>query len=283
MSVYMEGVLAIMGINILMAYSAYVIMATGQLSLGNAGFMAIGAYCAGYLTTVGGVDLVPAVFAGSLLAGIVGLILGIPVLRFQGFFLVLATLGFGEMIRAFFVNFEPTGGAYGMRGLFGVEIHHIAVAVAGVTLLLWLLERSRIGRAFDAISADEAAAAGIGLNVRLIKVLAFGFGAMIAGSAGGLYGHYLLYIEPGNFTFLISAMAVLFVILGGMESVWGALLGAAIFSLLPEVLRFMHDWRLSLFGAVLILLMIFRPRGLLTRQLIRNLVRLPARKSSEDA
>jgi len=106
---------------------------------------------------------------------------------------------------------------------------------------------------------------------------------MIAGIAGGLYGHYLLYIEPGNFTFLISAMAVLFVILGGMESVWGALLGAAIFSLLPEVLRFMHDWRLSVFGAVLILLMIVRPRGLLTRQLIRNLLRPPARKSTRDA
>ena len=283
MSVYMEGVLAIMGINVLMAYSAYVIMATGQLSLGNAGFMALGAYCAGYLTTVAGVDLFLAILAGALLAGAVGLLLGIPVLRFQGFFLVLATLGFGEMVRAFFVNFEPTGGAYGMRGLFGAELNHIAGAVAVITLLIWLLERSRIGRAFDAIAADEAAAGGIGLNVRLIKVLAFGFGAMIAGIAGGLYAHYLLYIEPGSFTFLISAMAVLFVILGGMESVWGALLGAAIFSLLPEVLRFMHDWRLSLFGAVLILLMIIRPRGLLTRQLLRNLTRTRARKYTGNA
>ena len=283
MSVYMEGVLAIMGINVLMAYSAYVIMATGQLSLGNAGFMAIGAYCAGYLTTVAGVDLFPAIAAGALLAGAVGLVLGIPALRFQGFFLVLATLGFGEMVRAFFVNFEPTGGAYGMRGLFGAELHHIALAVAGITLLLWLLDRSRIGRAFDAVAADEEAAACVGINVRLIKVLAFGLGAMIAGIAGGLYGHYLLYIEPGNFTFLFSAMAVLFVILGGMETVWGALLGAAIFSLLPEVLRFMLNWRLSLFGGVLILLMIIRPRGLLTRQLLRNLIRPLARKTTNAA
>ena len=273
MSVYVEGVLAIMGINVLMAYSAYVIMATGQLSLGNAGFMAIGAFCAGYLTTTQGLDLLPAILAGGALAGVVGLLLGIPVLRIRGFFLVLATLGFGEMVRAFFVNFEPTGGAYGMRGLFGADLYTIAGFVGLATLLIWLLERSRIGLAFDAVAADEEAAGSVGIDVRLIKVSAFGLGAMIAGIAGGLYGHYLLYIEPGNFTFLVSAMAVLFVILGGMESVWGALLGAAIFSLLPELLRFMHDWRLSLFGAVLILLMIIRPRGLLTRQLIRSMFR----------
>ncbi|MCB1362620.1 MAG: branched-chain amino acid ABC transporter permease, partial [Rhodobacteraceae bacterium] len=211
MSVYMEGVLAIMGINILMAYSAYIIMATGQLSLGNAGFMAIGAYCSGYLTTVTGMTLIPAILIGGVTAGAMGIVLGIPVLRFQGFFLVLATLGFGEMIRAFFINFEPTGGAYGMRGLFGADAYMIGAFVLVLTLLIWLLERSRIGRAFDAVAADEEAASGIGINVRMIKVAAFALGALIAGMAGGLYGHYLLYIEPGNFTFLISAMAVLFV------------------------------------------------------------------------
>ncbi|MCB1365484.1 MAG: branched-chain amino acid ABC transporter permease, partial [Rhodobacteraceae bacterium] len=114
-------------------------------------------------------------------------------------------------------------------------------------------------------------------------VAAFALGALIAGMAGGLYGHYLLYIEPGNFTFLISAMAVLFVILGGMESVWGALLGAVIFSILPEVLRFMHDWRLSLFGAVLIVLMIIRPRGLLTRNILRSIRRTIAPRARPDA
>lgn len=279
----MEGVLAIMGINILMAYSAYIIMATGQLSLGNAGFMAIGAYCSGYLTTVTGMTLIPAILIGGVTAGAMGIVLGIPVLRFQGFFLVLATLGFGEMIRAFFINFEPTGGAYGMRGLFGADAYMIGAFVLVLTLLIWLLERSRIGRAFDAVAADEEAASGIGINVRMIKVAAFALGALIAGMAGGLYGHYLLYIEPGNFTFLISAMAVLFVILGGMESVWGALLGAVIFSILPEVLRFMHDWRLSLFGAVLIVLMIIRPRGLLTRNILRSIRRTVAPRARPDA
>ena len=279
----MEGVLAIMGINILMAYSAYIIMATGQLSLGNAGFMAIGAYCSGYLTTVTGMTLIPAILIGGVTAGAMGIVLGIPVLRFQGFFLVLATLGFGEMIRAFFINFEPTGGAYGMRGLFGADAYMIGALVLVLTLLIWLLERSRIGRAFDAVAADEEAASGIGINVRMIKVAAFALGALIAGMAGGLYGHYLLYIEPGNFTFLISAMAVLFVILGGMESVWGALLGAVIFSILPEVLRFMHDWRLSLFGAVLIVLMIIRPRGLLTRNILRSIRRTVAPRARPDA
>jgi len=124
-SIYLKGVLVLMGLNILMAYSAYVIMATGQLSLGNAGFMAIGAFCSGYLTVTVGLPTPVAIVLAAVLAGVIGLALGFPVLRLHGFFLVLGTLGFGETVRAFFINFEPTGGAYGMRGLFGTTIEMV--------------------------------------------------------------------------------------------------------------------------------------------------------------
>ncbi|MDP6780676.1 MAG: branched-chain amino acid ABC transporter permease [Rhodospirillales bacterium] len=271
MSIYMEGILMQMGINILMAYSAFIILATGQLSLGNAGFMAIGAFCSGYLTVRLGIPLPIALILSALLSSLVGVALGIPVLRIRGFFLVLGTLGFGETVRAFFINFEPTGGAYGMRGLFGTTFEMVLLTVVAVTIGLWRIEQSRIGRAFDAVAADEDAAQGAGVNVRAVKVMAFGIGAFIAGLAGGLSAHHLLYVEPGHFSFLVSAMAVLFVILGGMQTFWGAMLGAVIFSLLPEMLRFMEDWRLSVYGAALIILMILRPNGLLSRVFLRNI------------
>ncbi len=277
MSVYLEGIMVLMGVNILMAFSAYIIMATGQLSLGNAGFMAIGAYCSGYFTVTLGWPLLPSLLVGAGAAGLVGIMLGFPVLRLQGIYLVLATLAFGEMVRAFFINFEPTGGAYGMRGLFGTTLEMTVIFVLAIGLFLWLLEHSRLGRAYDAVNADPNAAASAGLNVRALKVSAFGIGAAIAGVAGGFYAHYYMYIEPGNFTFLVSAMAVLFVILGGMETFWGALLGAIIFSLLPELLRFVDDWRLSIYGALLIGLIVVRPSGLITRDLIRRLTSLVRR------
>ncbi len=272
MSMYMEGILTQMGVNILMAYSAYIILATGQLSLGNAGFMAIGAFCSGYFTVRLGMPLPIALIIAAFTSSAVGIALGIPVLRLHGFFLVLGTLGFGETVRAFFINFEPTGGAYGMRGLFGTTFEMVLITVFVVTVGLWGIEKSRIGRAFDAIASDEYAAQGIGINIRAIKVMAFGIGAFIAGLAGGLSAHHFLYIEPGNFSFLVSAMAVLFVILGGMQTFWGAMLGAIIFSLLPEMLRFMDEWRLSVYGAALIILMILRPNGLLSRIFLRGLV-----------
>ena len=158
-----------------------------------------------------------------------------------------------------------------MRGLFGTTFEMVLLTVVAVTIGLWRIEQSRIGRAFDAVAADEDAAQGAGVNVRAVKVMAFGIGAFIAGLAGGLSAHHLLYVEPGHFSFLVSAMAVLFVILGGMQTFWGAMLGAVIFSLLPEMLRFMEDWRLSVYGAALIILMILRPNGLLSRVFLRNI------------
>jgi branched-chain amino acid transport system permease protein len=267
---YFEGVLAAMGINILLAFSARAILATDRLSLGNAGFMAIGAYVASYLTVNLGWALYPAIAVAGLSSALIGLLVGLPVLRLQGIYFVMGTLAFGEVARTFFQNFQPTGGAYGMRGMFGTTLPMIYAFVVLFLVIFLLHAASRAGYASDAVHDDDEAARSIGINVVRVRLFAFAWGALIAGVAGALFAHYAMYIESGNFNFLVSANAVLFVILGGMQTVWGAVLGAVIFSLLPEALRFLADWRLTAYGVILVTLMILRPEGLLTRHLLRR-------------
>jgi len=273
MNVYYEGIVATMGINILLALSAYAMLATDRLSLGNAGFMAIGAYVSSYLTVISGWALYPALALGALAAAVAAALVGLPVLRLHGIYFVMATLAFGEVVRTFFQNFEPTGGAYGMRGMSGTSVGMIYAFVAGFSLLFLAFEVSRAGRTTYAVRDDDQAARSVGVNVVAVRQLAFVWGGLIAGVAGALFAHYALYIESNNFGFLVSAFAVLFVILGGIQTFWGALLGAVVLTLLPEMLRFLADWRLSAFGALLVALMVLRPEGLLTRAAVRGIWR----------
>lgn len=286
MSVYMQGVVALMGINILMAFSVYAILSTDQLSLGNAGFMAIGAYTSAYLTVNSGVPFLPALAVGGLVAGVFGLLLGIPALRLEGLYLVMATFGFGEVVRTFFMNFEPTGGAYGFRGPMGTTLPIIYGCVIVFGAILWRLSHTRLGSSLDAVRDDPEVALAMGLNVTLLKLGTFVFGAAIAGVAGGLYAHYMFYIESSNFNLLVSSMAILYVILGGMFTFWGALVGAVIFSILPEALRFLADWRLTIYSIVLVLMIILRPHGLITRSMVRqaeaSIAGLFKRKTARD-
>ncbi len=270
MSVYLEGVLVLMGINILMALSVYAILTTDQLSLGNAGFMAIGAYSSAYLTVKAGLPLVAALLVGAGLASLLGLLIGIPALRLKGIYLVMATCAFGEMVRTFFLNFEPTGGAYGFRGPSGTTLPLVYGCVVFFIILFFLLDRSRLGASLNAVRDDPEVAGCLGLNVTALKIGVFWLGAFIAGVAGALYAHHMFYIESSNFNFLVSATAILFVILGGMQTFWGSVVGGIIFSVLPELMRFLKDWRLFFFGAILVLMMIFRPSGIVTRQMVRE-------------
>lgn len=268
MNLYAEGILAQMGINVLLAYSVHVMFTTNQLSLGNAGFKAVGAYAAAWLTVAMGWGLAPALVAGGFAAMLVACLVAMPILRMQGIFLVMATLAFGEVARSFFLNFEPTGGASGMRGPFGVEVGTILFVAGLFTLALWLLERSAFGRVLDAVRDDAVAASFVGIKVSALKIGTFAAGGFIAGVAGGLFAHYAMYIEPENFSFISSAMAVLFVILGGAQTFLGALAGAIVFTLLPEALRFLGPWRLTVYGVILVVLMILRPSGFISRQTI---------------
>ncbi len=269
MSDYHQTLLLLTGINVLLGWGAYLPLATGQLSLGNAGFMAVGAYAASVLTVQQGWPLTPALLAGALLAAVLGVLVGFPALRMHGIYLAIATLGFGEIVRTFFLNYERTGGPMGMRGMSGATLGMVWGWVLACGVLLFALAHSRLGLSLEAVHDDEVAAELAGLNVTALKVGAFGAGAALAGLGGGLYAHHILFIEPGTFNFLESITMVLFVLLGGMRTFWGTLVGAAIFTILPDLLRFLHDWRGAFFGALLVILLIARPFGLLPRQTLR--------------
>jgi branched-chain amino acid transport system permease protein len=268
MSTYYAGLLADVGILMLGALSVYIILATGQLSLGNAGFMAIGSYVASFLTVQMHWPLTLAIVASALLASLIGIMIGFPALRLKGIYLAMATLGFGEMVRSFFLSFEPLGGSGGYRGMAHVSAFYIWAWAAGILVVLLVTERSRLWLEMRAVHDDETAAGLIGLHTTAVKIGAFGLGAAVAAVAGALFAHHYVYIEPANFGFERSIDFVLASILGGSTVAAGALVGAALLVLLPEWLRFLLDWRLAVFGGLLILILLVRQQGILDRRLL---------------
>jgi branched-chain amino acid transport system permease protein len=259
---YWGSVTIFLCINILMAFSLYVPMTAGLISLGQGGFMAIGAYASAVLTKEG-VPFWAAVAAGGLLAALSGILVGIPALRIRGIYLIILTLGFGEIVRVFFLNFSYTGGASGIGGMApDTNFAWVASACVIVGLVAWRLRYARIGRAMIAIQADEVAAQAMGVNIVRVKLTAFSAGACIAGIAGAFYAHYTLFIESAQFGFLRSADTFLFIVLGGIANPLGPIAGAAVATLTPEIFRFLQDWRMTFFGALLIAAALWRPDGL---------------------
>lgn len=243
----------------------------GQFSLGHAGFMAVGAYFSATLTTVypasaffqTPLGVGTAVTLGGLAAGIAGYLVGLPSLRLRGDYLAIVTLGFSEMIRVTFLNVSAVGGA---RGLNAIPTHAnffwVFLWVGLTGLALWRLLKSYRGRAILALRDDETAAEAMGVPVAHFKVVSFALSAGFAGIAGGLFAHYQGFIDPQSFDFNRSVMVVIMVVLGGMGSLSGAVLGAFVVTILPESLRFFESYRLVIFPLVLILLMILRPSGI---------------------
>jgi branched-chain amino acid transport system permease protein len=285
-SSYQLDLLSNLGINILLALSVYCPLATGQLSIGNAGFMAIGAYVSAILTVHVHLPLLPSLIIGGIVAGVIGVLVGFPALRLKGIFLAMATLAFGEIVRNFFMNFlvSLTGGAYGFRHIGDAPVS-IVWTWGWVFLFLiffFFFSRSRLGLSMLATHDDETVSELIGIHIVLLKVGAFGIGAFIAGVGGGLYAHYYLFIEPHFFNVWESVHMVLYVIMGGMLTFWGAVLGAMIFTLVPEFTRFLHDWRGAFFGVLIIVLMIARPSGIVTREMFRMDFWMPYRKGTKS-
>lgn len=277
MSGYVEGLLIVFAINTVLAYAVFLPIAAGQLNLGIAGFMAVGAYGSAWLS--GDLMLPPqiAIIGGSLLALLVGLIVAVPVLRTRGIYLALATFALGHVIQGLFLNLTAMGGAAGYPVLAYIELDTILTFAIVVVLLVFWLFSTRFGIVLSAVKADEAVTDLFGVNVRLAQLVAFVLGAAIAGIAGGIYAHYYSYITPQYFNVLLSIFVVLYVILGGTGSVFGPLLGAAVFTILPELLRASSEWRYALFALFIIALMIVRPQGLLGSGGLPGLTGLVAR------
>lgn len=266
---YYYGIFLVMGINIILAMSLNLVTGfTGQLHLGHAGFMAIGAYTAGILATKYGVGLVPGVLAAGVLAAFFGILVGLPTLRLRGDYLAIATLGFGEIVRITILNLDITGGPFGMRGIPRLtNLPIVIIAVVLTFVILQSLVRSRIGRAFIAIREDEVAAEAMGIETTRMKVTAFALAAFFAGIAGGLYAFWFRFISPGSFGFLLSIELLSMVVLGGLGNLLGSALGAGFITYLPELLRTsapaIAQHRMVFYGALLVIAMILRPNGLL--------------------
>ena len=286
---YVFQVLILIGINIILAVSLNLVNGfTGQFSIGHAGFMAVGAYTSAMFSLHAGQPAVAALLAahvpagvaqgamllvalvlGGLVAAIFGWLVGLPSLRLRGDYLAIVTLGFGEIIRVLILNINAVGGARGLPGIpHWADFFWVFLGVAVVLALARNLARSTHGRAMFAIRDDEIAAEALGVDTTRYKVIAFVLGAFFAGVAGGLFAHYLSYLNPGSFTFLKSIEIIAMVVLGGMGSLTGSVLAAIVLTLLPEVLRPVKDYRMVIYSLLLIILMITRPQGLLgTREL----------------
>ncbi|CAH1695333.1 MULTISPECIES: branched-chain amino acid ABC transporter permease [unclassified Chelatococcus] len=267
------SILEMCGLNALLALSVYATFMVGQFSLAQVGFWSIGAYATGMLTSLFGVQLLPSLLISACGCAFIGLLLGYPCLRIRGIYLALATVGFSEVVRVFFHNFSyqvdvngillGPGGALGFRGIHVLTgWPQILIALVIVVAAFALLERSRIGLSAKAIRADEVAAACAGIDVVSIKVGMFAFGAFIAGVGGGLYATYLSFVNADNFGFHLALISIFFVAVGGSERFFGPLIGAVVLTILPETLRIFGDYRMIVYGLIVLFIAILFPRGL---------------------
>ena len=249
-------------INVLMAFSLYVPMTAGLISLGQGGFMAIGAYTSAVLTKEG-VPFSIAVAAGGLLGALSGILVGIPALRIRGVYLIILTLGFGEIVRVFFLNFSYTGGASGIGGMAPhTNFAWVASACVVIGLLAWRLRYASIGRAMIAVHADEVAAQAMGVNIVRVKLTAFAAGAFIAGIAGAFYAHYTLFIEFGSIRLFAFRRRSSVHCPGRHRQSARSNSRRSSSHVDPEIFRFLQDWRMTFFGALLIAAALWRPDGL---------------------
>ncbi|PYN05027.1 MAG: branched-chain amino acid ABC transporter permease [Candidatus Rokuibacteriota bacterium] len=261
-----EADLITIGINMIMGLSMFLPMTVGQLSFGQAGFMSIGAHIAVVLTLYAGVSFPIALLVAGLGSSLAGFLVGVPVLRLRGLLLALVTFAFAQVVEVFFLNFKPTGAAEGIRGIFPyTNVWYVFGFLVLLVLFLARLRRSRMGRAFDAVKLDETAAEAMGIDVTRAKLTAFAAGAFVAGVGGGLYAHHAVFIQYDNFDFKRSVDIAMYMVLGGMDVLSGPLLGAFIITYLSTALQFLADWRWEVWGSIVILVMIFRPQGILGR------------------
>ncbi len=288
------GLAQIIGVHTLLGLSAYCVLLTGQVSLAQAGFFAVGAYVAAMLTVLARWPLVPALAVAALAAGITACAVGFPALRVKGLMLVVATVAFGEAVRLFFFNFDyqvargdirigPHGGE-GFRQIRYFPEHgwstlqvllFIWAVVALVMAAMWWMDRSRTGAVLRAVGEDEMAAQSAGINITAVKVSAMTIGGLIAGLGGGLFAHYTTHIEHVQFGVVLATFAIAYPILGGLSNVFGTVFAVVfIQGFLVEGLRFLGDWRNLLFGALIVLAMNVRPNGLLDARSTAALRRL---------
>jgi len=273
---YLLNVLVFMGINTILAVALNLLLGfAGQISLGHAAFFGLGAYISGVLTASHDVNPWLAMSIAAVAVGLIAFVLGFPILKLKGHYLAMATLGFGIIVYIVFnETVDITGGPSGLTGIPTLKIGQTDFQgdlksyylVWGFTLLTMLLsiniDHSRIGRALRAIHDSEVASRVMGVNARFLKVQVFTLSAIISAVAGSLYAHTMTFVSPASFGFNFSVELVTMVIIGGLGNIFGSFLGAALLTLLPEMLRVVQDYDIVVYGFLLIVMTMFMPRGL---------------------
>ncbi len=264
---YWQATLATICINIILAVSLNLITGfTGQFSLGHAGFMSIGAYVCAIITinnptTVG---FIAGIIAGAIAAALVGAVVGLPTLRLRGDYLAIATLGMAEIIKIIFLNLKITNGAAGLQGIPQfVNWTWMFLFTAGTIVIIANFLKSSHGRACISIREDEIAAESMGVNTTKYKVISFTLGAFFAGIAGGIYASYFYFLKPDMFGFLKSVDVLVIVVLGGLGSISGSIIAAVLLAIISTLLQSFSDERMIIYALLLIILMLFRPQGLM--------------------
>jgi branched-chain amino acid transport system permease protein len=275
---YFVGIIIFIGVNIVLATSLNIATGfLGQLALGHAGFMAVGAYTSALTAEAltsealiaqgiilpNLVVLIISMTLGGILAVLMSLVIGIPSLRLRGDYLGIITLGFGEVIRVVINNLDFTGKAQGMSGVpILTNFDNIFWIVVVIVFILYTFTNSRHGRAIISIREDEIAAEASGIPTTFYKVLGFSTAAFFGGIGGGLYAHYISFLDPNTFGFMRSVEILVIVVLGGMGSLTGSIIAAIVLTILPEALRDFAEYRLLIYSGLLVVMMVFRPQGL---------------------
>lgn len=281
MSGYLSGLLAMLAINIVVAYSVFVPASAGLLNLGAAGFVLVGAYMAGAMTSLYDLPLGVALLLGTLLAGLVAFAVSFPILRTRGIYMVLATFAFAEVVAGVLLNIPALGGAAGLSVMAYAGLPVVVPCAVGVVLFVAWMMRTRFGLSVRALHDDESVARLFGVQLRMTQVLAMTIGGAIGGLGGGLLVHQFNFIDVQSTGSLFSIYVLLYVLMGGTQTVWGPLFGAVFFTLVPEGLRraaeldpglkFLETGRYMIFGVAVVLLMMLRPQGVITRTFIERL------------
>ncbi|QED49220.1 branched-chain amino acid ABC transporter permease [Cytobacillus dafuensis] len=266
---FYSNTLIFIGINIMLAVSLHLVIGiTGQFSIGHAGFLAVGAYISAIFTMKLHLPFPVAIIAGGIVAALAGLIVGIPSLRLKGDYLAIATLGFAEIIRIVFLNIDYVGGAAGMQVSHLTTWTYTFICLFITIVVIMNFTNSRHGRACISIRENEIAADAMGINTTYYKVIAFALGSFFAGVAGGLYSHNFYIIQPTNFGFLKSFDILIFVVLGGLGSLSGAVISAILLTLVSTFLQDYPETRMIMYSLVLVIVMLYRPQGLMgTREI----------------
>lgn len=279
---YYSNLLITIMINVILAVSLHLVIGiTGQFSIGHAGFLAVGAYVSAICTMNFNMPFIVGLLIGSIAAAVMGLIIGIPTLRLRGDYLAIATLGFAEIIRIVFVNLDYVGGASGMQVMQMTTWTYAFFGAVVTIIVIANFTNSRHGRACIAVREDEIAADSMGINTTYYKVLAFAIGAFFAGLAGGLFSHNFYIIQPQQLGFLKSFDILIYVVLGGLGSMSGAIIAAVLLTVISLYLQDFPETRMIIYSLVLIFVMLYRPSGLMGTKEITDLFKSKRKKGGE--